>query len=107
MLDYLATALVGMVLGALAALWAGRGWMYQQIGQARADAALHRADARRERQRADNAVDQLAAAQRGEPISVAAVERRTEAFEEAIRARDDCREMFMDETEEVADAETA
>lgn len=62
--------------------------------------AIARADVERERQRADNAVDGLSKALRGEPISLAAVEETAQRLEADLRAREDLQEMWADETEE-------
>lgn len=87
-----ATGLVGLCLGAvLGALLALR-YTKQEI-------LVARQNAERERQRADNALDQLARQIRGEPISVAGVEARESAFERTLNQDEELREMFLEETE--------
>lgn len=92
----LGALLVGLSLGAVASAY----FTYQCL---KAEIAAAKADATRERERADNAVDSLARQIRGEPISLAAREIDARAFEAELRNREDLHEMFQDETDDVAD----
>jgi len=86
--------IVGLCVGALVGAYYTHRYYKEEMAQARADA-------KRERDRADNAIDSLSRQMRGEPISLAAVERDAEAFEASLRARDDLKEMYAEETEDV------